>query len=230
MSSENSKTSKPHRFKLILTDKLNLKHPQKNMTLAKLSVYCTWKNIKSEYNNNKFKISAPTWNDTFDLPDGSYSLLDIQDYFEFIIKKPQTLTKNPPVQIYVNRIKNRIVFKIKTGCKLELLTPKTMKLLGSTKKDVDKDKDGENVQKLEPAEVVLVHRNLFKNDYQHTSKVLFTFVPNKQFGQLINISPHSLTMMNTVNTEFSFVEVWFTDQASKALEIEDNVNLTLIIG
>ena len=200
------------------------------MTLAKLSVYCTWKNIKSEYNNNKFKISAPTWNDTFDLPDGSYSLLDIQDYFEFIIKKPQTLTKNPPVQIYVNRIKNRIVFKIKTGCKLELLTPKTMKLLGSTKKDVDKDKDGENVQKLEPAEVVLVHRNLFKNDYQHTSKVLFTFVPNKQFVQLINISPRSSTMMNTVNTEFPSVEVWFTDQVSKALESKHNVNLTLIIG
>ena len=102
--------------------------------------------------------------------------------------------------------------------------------LGSTKKDVDKDKDGEIVPKLESVEVVLVHCNLVKNDYQHTSKVLFSFVPNKQFGQLINISPHSLTMMNTVNTEFSFVEVWFTDQASKTLEIEDNVNLTLIIG
>ena len=105
-----------------------------------------------------------------------------------------------------------------------------MKLLGSTKKNCDKDKDGENVPKLESVEVVLVHCNLVKNDYQHTSKVLFTFVPNKQFGQLINISPHSLTMMNTVNTEFSSVEVWFTDQVSKALEIEDNVNLTLIIG
>ena len=98
------------------------------------------------------------------------------------------------------------------------------------KKNCDKDKDGENVPKLESVEVVLVHCNLVKNDYQHTSKVLFTFVPNKQFGQLINISPHSLTMMNTVNTEFSFVEVWFTDQVSKALEIEDDVNLTLIIG
>ena len=149
------------------------------MTLANLSVYYTWKNIKSEYNNNKFKTSTPTWNDTFDLPDGSYSVLDIQDYFEFIIKKHQTLTKNPPVQIYVNGIKNRIVFKIKTGYKLELLTPKTMKLLGSTKKDANKDKDGENVQRLEPVEVVLVHCNLFKNDYQHTSKVLLTFVPNK---------------------------------------------------
>ena len=112
---------------------------------------------------------------------------DIQDYFEFIIKKQETLIENPPVQIYPNEIKNRIVFKIKTGYKLELLTPETMKLLGSTKKDVAKDKDGEIVPKLQSAEVVLVHCNLVKYDYQHTSKVLFSFVPNKQFTQLINI-------------------------------------------
>ena len=104
-----------------------------------------------------------------------------------------------------------------------------MKLLGSTKKDVDSDKNSENVPKLESVEVVLVHCNLVKNDYQHTSKVLFSFVLNKQFGQLINISPNTLTMMNTINTEFSSVEVWFTDQISKALEIEENINLTLII-
>ena len=105
-----------------------------------------------------------------------------------------------------------------------------MKLLGNAKKDVDKDKDGETVPKLESVEVVLVHCNLVKNDYQHSSKVLFSFIPNKQFGQLINISPPSLTMMKTVNTKFSYVEVWFTDQASRALEIEDNINLILIIG
>ena len=195
------------------------------MALANLSIYYTWKNIKSEYNNNKFKISAPTWNNTFDLPDGSYSFADIQDYFEFIIKKHKTLTENLPVQIYRNKMKNRIVFKIKTGYKLELLTPETMRLLRSTKKGVDKDKDGKNAPKLESAEVS-VHCNLVKNDYQHTPKVLFTFVPNKQFGQLINISPQSSTMMKTVNTEFSSVP----DQASKAFEIEDNVNLTIIIG
>ena len=169
------------------------------MALANLSIYYTWKNIKTEYNNNKFKISAPTWNETFDLPDGSYSIDDIQDYFEFIIKKHETLTDNPPIKIYSNKIKNRIVFKIKNGYKLELLTPETMKLLGSTKKVVDKDKNGENVPKLEIVEVVLVHCNLVKNDYQHTSKVLFTFVPNKKFGKLINISPHAFTMMNTGN-------------------------------
>ena len=83
--------------------------------------------IKSKYNNNKFRISAPTWNDTFDLPDGSYSVSDIQDYFEFIIQKHETLTENPPIQIYPNKIKNRIVFKIKTGHELELLTPETMR-------------------------------------------------------------------------------------------------------
>ena len=105
-----------------------------------------------------------------------------------------------------------------------------MKLLGSTEKDVDKNKDGEHIPKLESVEVILVHCNLVKNDYQHPSKVLFTFVPNKPFGQLVNHSPHSLAMMNTVNTEFSSDDVWFTDQVKKALEIEDNVNLTLIIG
>ena len=159
MNTESSKTSEPHRFKLDLTDKLNLKNPNKNMALANLSIYYTWKNIKSEYNNNKFKISAPTWNETFDLPDGSYSIDDIQDYFEFIIKKHETLTENPPIQIYPNKIKNRIVFKIKTGYKLELLTLETMKLLGSTKKDVDKDKNSENVPKLGSVEVVLVPCN-----------------------------------------------------------------------
>ena len=134
------------------------------------------------------------------------------------------------MQIYTNKIKNRIIFKIKIGCKLKLLSNETMTLLGSTKKDVHQEKDGEDVPKLESVEVVLVHCNLVNNNYQQASKVLFTFVTNKQFGQLINISPHSLTMLNTTNTEFSSIELWFTDQNSKPLEIEDNVNMTLIIG
>ena len=125
MNPENSKTNELHRFRLSLADKLNLKNPNKNIALGNLSIYQTWKNIKSTYNNNKFKISAPAWNDTFDLPDGSYSIADIQDYFEFIIKKHETLTENPPVQIYSNKIKNRIVFKIKTEYKLELLSLET---------------------------------------------------------------------------------------------------------
>ena len=103
-----------------------------------LSIYYTWKNIKSAY-NNKFKIYAPTWNDEFDLPGGLYSVSDIQDYFDYVIKK-QTIIHNLPIQIYINKIKNRVVFKIKTGYKLELLSKEIMKLLGSTEKVIDNDK------------------------------------------------------------------------------------------
>ena len=157
MNTENSKTNESNKFIYQFTDKLNLKTPNnKNIGLLNLSIYYTWKNIKSEYNNNKFKISAPTWDDTFDLLDGSYSISDIQDYFEFIIKKHETLTKNTPIQIYPNKIKNRIIFKVKTGYKLELLSPETTKLLGKPKKHTDEDKNGKDVPKLESVEVVLV--------------------------------------------------------------------------
>ena len=105
-----------------------------------------------------------------------------------------------------------------------------MKLLGSTKKNVDQDKDGEDVPKLESVEVALVHCNLVNDNYQQVSKVLFTIVSNKQFGQLITIVPYSLTMLNTTNTEFSSTEVWFIDQNCKQLEIEYNTNVILIIG
>ena len=134
---ENSKISEPHIFRLDLTDKRDLKDPKKNMALANLRIYYTRKNIKSEY-NNKFKISAPTCNDTFYLPDGFYSIADIQNYFEFIIKKSETLTENLPVKIYPTKIKNRIVFKITIGYKLKLLSPETMKLVGVEKKTLTK--------------------------------------------------------------------------------------------
>ena len=192
MSTKNSKTSKPHRFKYNLIDKLDLKNPSKNMALANLSIYYTWKNVKSIYNNNKFKISAPTWNDTFDLPDGSYNMPAKQNYFDYVIKEHETIDKVSPILIYTNNISNRIVFKIKTGYKLELLSKETRKLLGSTKDNINSDKNSENVPKLENVEVVLVHCNLVNNSYQQASRVSFTFVPNKQYGQLINISPHSL--------------------------------------
>ena len=164
------------------------------------------------------------------MSDCSYSIEDIEKYFEFIIKKHETLTEYPPVQVYPNKTKNRIAFKIKTGYKLELLSSETIKLLGCIKKYDDQDKNGEDVPKLESVEAVLVHCNLVNNNYQQASKALINFVPSKQFGQLINIAPHSLTILNTTNTEFSFIEVWFTDQNSEPIEIEDNVNLTLIIG
>ena len=111
-----------------------------------------------------------------------------------------------------------------------MLSPATMKLLGSTKNNVDRDKDGENVPKLESVEVVLMHCNLVSNSYQQASKVSFTFVPNKQFGQLITISPHLLTMLKTTNAELQSIQLWSTDQNNRPREMKDSVNITLIIG
>ena len=192
MNSNNIKTSEPYKFTYDLIDKLDLKNPNKNMVLANLSTYYTWKNVKSTYDNNKFKISALTWNTTFDLPDGSYNISEIQDYIEYTIKKRETIGENAPILIYANTINNRIVFKIKTGYKVELLSKETMKLLGSTKDTTDADKNSGNVPKLENVDLVLVHCNLVNNSYQQHSRVLFTFVPTKQYSQLISISPHSL--------------------------------------
>ena len=230
MNTKNSRTNESYRFKYDLIDKLDLRNPNKNMALGSLSIYYTWKNVKSTCNNNKFKISAPTWNDTFDLPDGSYNISEIQDYIEYIVKKHETIGANAPILIYANTINNRIVFKIKTGYKLELLSKETMKLLGSTKDIIGSDKNSENVPRLENFEIVLVHFNLVNNGYQKHSRVLFTFVPSKQYGQLISISPHSLIFLKTMNTEFSEIDIWFTDQNNNALEIEDNVNISLIIN
>ena len=200
------------------------------MVLANLSIYYTWKNVKSIYGNNKFKISASIWNETFDLPDGSYNISEIQDYIEYTIKKHETIGENAPILIHSNTINDRIVFKIKSRYKLELLSKETMKLLGSTKDIIDKDKNSVNVARLENVEVVLVHCNLVNNAYQQHSRVLFTFVPNKQYGQLITISPKSLVFLKTMNTEFSEIEIWFTDQNNNVLETEDNVNISLIIN
>ena len=230
MNSKNSKTSKPNRFKYDLIDKLDLKSPNKNLALGSLSIYYTWKNVKSTYNNTKFKISAPTLNETFDLPDGSYNITKIQDYIEYIIKKHETIGETAPILIYANTTNNGIVSKIKTGYKLELLSKERMKLLGSTKDIIDSDKNSENVPRIKNVEVVLVHCNLVNNSYRQASRVLFTFVPNKQYGQLISISPNSLTFLKTMNNEFSEIEIWFTDQNNNSLEIEDNVNISLIIN
>ena len=149
MNSENSKTSEPHVIVLKVTNKLDLRIGEKIIALSNLSTYYTWKNIKNPYNNNRFKKTALTWNDKFELPDGSCSVSDIQDYFEGILKKHGENTGKPSVKIYVNKIESRVTFKIKDGYSLELLTPEIMNLLGSSKIRITKDKDGENVPHLE---------------------------------------------------------------------------------
>ena len=207
MNSENSKTSMPHVLTSKLTSKLDLRLGEKVIVLSNLSIYYTWRNIESSYNNNKFKISAPTWNDKFELPDGFYSVSDIQDYFKYILNKHEENINKSSVQIYVNKIENRITFKIKSGYSLELLTPETMKLLESTENKIPKDKNGENVPHLEITEVVLVHCNIVNNDYQQDSRVLYTFVPNKPFGSLLDISPTNHISLNKFNSEFNEIEV-----------------------
>ena len=219
-NSDNSKTSEHNVLVLKLTDKLDLRRCQKTVALSNLSIYYTWKNVKSSYNNNKFKISAPTWSEEFKLPDRSYSVSDIHVYFEYILKKHSESVDNLSI---------RITFKIKSGYYLELLTPETMKLFGSTESKITKDKNGENVPHLEVVVLVLVHCNLANNDYQQGSRILYTFVPNKIFGSLLEISPTNQVFLKTFNSEFQEVKIWFTDQTSKPLELEDKINITLII-
>ena len=163
------------------------------------------------YKNNKFKISAPTWNEEFELPDASNSISDIKDYLECILKKHDENTVNPSIKIYATKIGNRITFKIKTGYYLEVLNPETMKLLISTKSKITKDKTGENVPQLEITEVVLIHCILVNNSYLQNSRVLYTFAPSKSFGQLLDISPENFIFLKTFDSEFSYIEVWFTD-------------------
>ena len=179
MNSENSKTSKTHVLILKLTIESDLKRGKKILALSNIGIYYTWENIKSSYVNNKFKISAPTWNDKFELHDGPYSVSDIQDYFEYIFKKHRENIDKPSVQIYVNKTENRIAFKIKHGYSLEILTPETIKLLESTKSKITKGK-----LHLVITEVVLVHCNIVNNDYGEDSRILCIFAPNKMFGSL----------------------------------------------
>ena len=211
MNSENSKISKPHVLILKLTNKLDLRSGEKAIALSNLSIYYTWKNMKSSYNNNKLKISTPTWNDKFELPDGSYSISDIQDYFEYILKKHGEDIDKPSTQIYVNKIENRVTYKIKNGYSFELLTPEAMNLLGSTENEITKDKNGENRPHLEITEVVLVHCDIVNNDYQQDSRLLYTFVPNKPFSSLLKISPTNHIFLKTFNSEYDEIKVWLTD-------------------
>ena len=223
LNSEKSRTRKLDILTLKLTNKLDLRFREMVIALSNRSIYYTWKNIKSTYNNNKFKISSPTWNDEFELPDGSYSISDIQDHFEYILKKHGEYIDKPSVQIYVNKTENRVTFKIKNGYSFELLTPETMKLLGSTKNKTIKDENGENVPHLEITGVILVHCNIVNNDYQQDSRVLYTLVPNKPFGSLLEISPTNHIFLKTFNSDYDKIKVWFTDQNSQSLEVEDEI-------
>ena len=134
------------------------------------------------------------------------------------------MTDNSPIRTYVNKTEDKIVFKIKTGHYLAILTPETMKSIESTKSKINKDENGENVSHLEDVEIVLVLCNISNNDYQQGSKLLYTLVPNKSY------SLKNFIFLRTFNSEFPYIEVWFTAQNSKMLEIEDKISITLVIN
>ena len=163
------------------------------------------------------------------MPDGSYSVQQIQDYFEFIIKKHETITdKNFSIRIYVNKIKNRIVFKIKTGYKLELLRNETVEFLRDGP-IIDKDKNSSNLPKSEQLHSALINCNVVQNDYLQNSEILYTFVPDKSFSQLLFVEPKALIQSKTTDYVFGYVEIWITDQNDRPFQIEDTANVTLII-
>ena len=236
MSTENSKTSDSNRFRLYFTGKIDLRG-NKKIALSDLSIHYTWYNIKEKYNNYKFRLCGPTWSEDVTIPDGSYEISQIQDYFlDEVIKKHESDSKSneqSPILIYANRILNRVSFRIKTGYKLELLTNETMRLLGDGQ-TIDITKNGENVPKLEIVRNVLVFCNLVENVYLQDSKLLFSFVPNSRFGSLLSIiyyllSPQVLTYCDTVDFIFDYIEISFADQNGRPLEIDDDTIVTIII-
>ena len=228
-------------FVLNFSLRLDLRSSNKHVALQNLSTYYMWKSIRKQYKKNKLKIIAPKWNDEFELPDGSYSVSDVQDYIKYIIKKHETLISVPPifvdtnrmnnrlVFIYTNGINNRLVLKIKGGYKLESQKPEIMKLFGSTKKLIHKK--GENVSNIEVVEVVLVQCDLVDNQYQPKSEVLYTFTPNKSYVYFLDAGPNNLVFLKTCNTKFHEITITFIDQNGRPLEeIEDKVTLTLLIN
>ena len=226
LNSGNSKKVDNNRLILDIPVPIDLNGSQRHVFLSNLSIYYTWRNITSEFNNNKFKINTPKWSEEVTLPDGSYSIEKIDEYLGLIFKK-HDFPKS--IFIYADTVENRVTFKIKDGSSLELLTDETKRLLGSTTSKIDKDKNGEDPPHLEVADTVLVHCNLVDNQYQRDSKILHSFVPDKPFGYLLNISPPLPIKARALRSRFKTIEVWFTDQDIRPLKIEDRISVTLVI-
>ena len=218
MSTENSKTNDPNRFRLYFTDKIDLRR-NKTIALSDLSIHYNWHNIREVYNNNKFRLSGPIWSKDVTLSDGSYEISQIQTYFlDEVIKKHESdvnSNEQSPILIYPNKIINKVAFRIKTGYKLELSTNETMRLLGDGS-IIDTTKNGKNVPKLENVRNALVFCNLVENTYLQESK-LFSSVSNSRFGSLLSITPQVLKYCDTVDSIFDYIKILFTDQNNRPL-------------
>ena len=199
--------------------------------MSDLSIHYTWHNVK-ENHNNKFRLSGPTWSKDVTLPDGSYKIHQILNCFlDEVIKKYEsdvTSNEQSPILIVANRILNRVAFRIKTGYKLELLTNEIMRLLGDGP-IIDTTKTGENVPKLEIVRNVLVFCNLVQNVYLQDIKLLFSFVPNSRFGNLLSIISQVLKYCDTVDSLFDYIEILFTVQNGMPLQIDADITVSIII-
>ena len=177
-------------------------------------------------------MSGPAWSEDVTIPDSSYEISQMQNYFlDEVVKKHASNVKSneqSPILIYANRMLNRVSFRIKTGYKLELLTNETMRLLGDGP-IIDTTKNSENVPKLEIVRNVLVFCNLVENVYVQDRKLLFSFVPNSRFGSLLSITPQVLKYCDTVDSIFDCIEISFAHQNGRPLEIDDDITVTIII-
>ena len=231
MSTENSKTSDPNIFRLYFTDKIDLRG-NKKVALLDLSIHYTLYNIKEQYNNNKLRLSGPTWFEDVNIADGSYEISQIQNYFlDEVIEKHELNIKfneTSPILIYANRILNRVSSRTKTGYKLDLLTNETMTLIRDGP-ILTQQRNVENVAKLEIVRNVLFFCNLVENVYLQDSKLLFYFVANSRSGSLLSITPQVLKYCDTVDSIFDYIESSFADQNGRPLEIDDDITVTIII-
>ena len=225
MSTENGKTSDPNIFILYFTDKIDLRG-NKKIALSDLSMH------RRTIQNNKFRLSRPTWSEDVTIADGSYEIFQIQNYFldEVINKLESNVKSNEQslILIHANRILHRVSFRIKKRYRLELLTNETMRLLGDGP-IIDITKNGENVPKLEIVRNVLVFCNLVENVYLQDRKLLFSFVPHSRFGSLFSITPNVLKYCDTLDSIFDYIEISFADQNSRPLEIDDDIRVKIII-
>ena len=187
--------NEPHKFVLNFSQRLDLRSSNKHVFLQNLSIYYMWKNIRKQYKRNELKITDPIWNDEFELPDGSYSVSNVQDYMAYIIQKHEKLTTISPIHVYINRI-NKLVLKIRNGHKLEVQMPETMKLFGSTTKINKQNKKWSlevvEIPSPEVVEVALVQCNLKDYQYQQKSEVIYTFTPYKSYAYLLSVEPSNI--------------------------------------
>lgn len=224
LTTANSSTSEPHKYSYKLTNTMHLKGHY--ICLSNLSIYYTWKNIKDSYDNNTmaYRVIDKDRTVRMKLPDGSYSINDINNYLHMtMIQQNDAEKEDYPISIYPNSTYNRVSITMKPNFKL-ILGQGMARVLGFSENTITSSSNGDFVPKLERVETVLVHCNLAQNSFTQDSSLIFSFVPDNVFGSQLHQKPNfPLWRQTTKNSEISEIDIWFTDQLYRPLEIEDNL-------